>query len=234
MHMLTPPLTVSRFAWRSTAAACLLALSGAGAQAAAYEYSFTTFFDPTTADVFDTRSVFEPVARLLLEDTDGGVRFTLSQPMHSFPAATAAGTLLQTLWLNGPAGQWAGVSGVPLVSGTGRLATPVAQDAGLTYNWRFAFGTGSFTEGSSATWTVTGNGVTAASFIPTFGWPMLTLVNAGAPYNGNPGGALNFIAARPVAVVPEPGTVVLMLTGLAAIGGMAAVRRQQQIRPPAR
>lgn len=215
--------------WRQTVIASLLACSGLSAHAAAYEYSFTTFFDPTTADAFDTRSVFEPVARLLLEDTEGGVRFTLSQPIHSFPAATAAGTFLQTLWLNGPAGQWASAGGVGLVAGTGRLSTPAVQDAGLTYNWRFEFGAGSFAEGSSASWTVSGSGVTAASFIPAFGWPMLTLVDAGAPYNGNPNGALNFIAARPVTVVPEPGTVALMLTGLAALA--MGVRRSRQTPP---
>jgi len=215
--------------WRQTAVACLFACSAVGAQAAAYEYSFTTFFDPTTADAFDTRSVFEPVARLLLEDTEGGVRFTLSQPIHSFPAAASAGTFLQTLWLNGPTGQWASTGGVGLVAGTGRLSTPAVQDAGLTYNWRFEFASGSFAEGNSASWTVTGSGVTAASFIPSFGWPMLTLVDAGAPYNGNPGGALNFIAARPAAVVPEPGTVALMLTGLAALA--VGVRRSRQTRP---
>lgn len=220
-----------------TAVAVVLAFAAMGAKAVEYQYSFYTFFDPTTADAFDTRSVAEAAATLTLADVEGGVRFSLAQPVHDLVSASEAGTFVQSLWIKGPVATLTALEGVPLAASSGRLSAPVTLDGGLSYRWRFDFAPGSFGEGDSATWTLTGAGLTATSLSELMGWPMLTLTGVGAPFDVRPEGALNFVALSPVVAVPEPASWLTLAVGLLALCGLrgrSAVRRQPQTRPAVR
>lgn len=223
------------FDWRHRAiAAAVLTLAALGAHAAEYQYSFHTFYDPTTADPYDTRSVVEAAATLTLADVDGGVRFTLRQPVHDLVAASEAGTFVQSLWLNGPAATLTALDGVALADSSGRLSAPVTLDGGLSYRWRFDFAPDTFGEGADASWTLTGAGLSTGTLLNAVGWPMMTLTGVGAPFDVRPGGALNFVALTPVAAVPEPAAWLTLALGLAGLMAWQAVRRQPQIRPAVR
>lgn len=217
--------------------AAVLAFAAMSAGAAEYRYSFYTFFDPTTADLYDTRSVAQAAATLTLADVEGGVRFSLAQPEHDLVAASEAGTFLQSLWINGPAATLTALDGVPLASTSGRLSAPVTLDGGLSYRWRFDFAPGSFGEGQSASWTLTGAGLSASSLSTSAGWPQLTLTGVGAPFDVRPQGALNFVALTPVVAVPEPAswlTLAMGLVALASLQGWRSLKRRPQTHPATR
>jgi hypothetical protein len=219
---------------RAGVAAVALTAAMASSHAAQYDYSFHTFYDPTTSDAYDTRSLFEAVATLSVSDVAGGVQLSLTQPQHSLASATTAGTFLKTLWFNGPIASWTSTSGLAPLASSGRLSAPVTLDGGLSYRWRFDFADNAFAEGNSATWTLTGTGITAQSFVNSAGWPMLTLTNAGMPFGVTPGGRLNFVALTPVAAIPEPASVALFGLGLLALAAWRGVRSQPRIRPAVR
>jgi roadblock/LC7 domain-containing protein len=194
--------------------------SAAVTQASSYTYNFKTFFDTSTIlNPFDTKTLDYSVATLTITDIAGGVQVTMTELNNIFPAKTTAGTLLDGLWLNG---NWGTVAGGGVTGGGTFLGLPTAKDGGYLYNGSANFAGTGLTEGSSATFTIKGSGVTAYNFAKSSNVPMIELSNVGGIYSTIlSGNKVSFVGT--LAAVPEPGTYALMGLGLA---GVAFVSRR--------
>lgn len=182
-----------------------------------YTWDFKTFYDTSTiANTFDTKTLNYSVASLTIANISGGVQVTLKQNSTLFPSSSSAGTLLDSLWLNGT---WGTVAGGGVTGGGTLFGLPIFQDGGYVYNGSVNLpGTG-LTEGSSATFTIKGNGVTAYNFAKSSNVPFIELSRVGGDYNPLGGlfnqGKVSFIGTLPA--IPEPSTYALMGLGLAGV-----------------
>lgn len=194
----------------STAVAVLaLGFAAAGgSKAASYTYSFTELKDGGTV---------APLATLTIEDVAGGAQFTLEGSFGSL----GSGSFLSRIEFDGPEGS------VTAMSGNAFRVEPVYGahvNASYDFTWEAMFpvsnkpGSDRFLPTDTATWTLTGDGISAASF---GGTAMIHL--QGVTEFGNEG------SIKVLAPIPEPQTYALMLTGLAGVG-WAARRRSGRSR----
>ncbi|MCW7540429.1 FxDxF family PEP-CTERM protein [Aquabacterium sp. A7-Y] len=190
------------------AAVSALALTAAGtSQAASYTYSFTQLVGGEQV---------QPLATLTVEDVAGGARFTLQGDFASLGNAS----FLSRIEFNGPQGS------VGAVSGNAVKKAPVYGahvNASYDFDWEIAFptsnkpGSDRFLSTDQAVWTITGSGVTAASFDGTMMLHLQGVTELG-----------DYSSIKVTAAVPEPETYALMLAGLAGVG--LAARRRQRVR----
>lgn len=196
------------------------AANAAVVPASSYTYDFKTFYDTSTiANPFDTKTLNYSVASMSIKDITGGVEIKLTENSTAFPQKTTAGTLVDSLWLNG---KWGTVAGGGVSGGATFLSLPtIFKDGGYIYNGSINFAGAGVTEGNSATFTIKGTGVTAYNFAKSSNVPMIELSNVGGVYNTFlSGGKVSFIGS---AAIPEPSTYVLMGLGLV---GVAFVSRR--------
>lgn len=184
-----------------------------------YTWDFKTFYDTSTiVNTFDTKTLNYSVASLTIANIAGGVQVTLKQNSTLFPSSSSAGTLLDSLWLNGT---WGTVAGGGVTGGGTLFGLPtIFKDGGYVYNGAVSFAGTGLTEGSTATFTIKGNGVTAYNFAKSSNVPFIELTRVGGEYNPLGGlinqGKVSFIGTLPAAI-PEPSTYALMGLGLAGV-----------------
>lgn len=200
-----------------------------------YTYSFKTFYDTSTiSNTFDTKTLDYSVASLTISNNKNanglitGVTVKLTENVTAFPARNSTGTLIDALWLNGT---WGTVAGGGVSGGGNLFGLPTFRDGAYVYNGNVNFASTGVTEGNSATFTITGSGVTAYNFAKSGNVPMIELSNVGGIYDTyvDPfklipisGGKVSFIGNLPPAI-PEPSTYALMGLGLV---GVAFVSRR--------
>ena len=210
---------------RTVAVAAGLAVVASVSSAASYTYDFKTFFDTsTTLNPFDTKTLSYSVAQLKIEDISGGVSLSVKNLNNAFPEGlTLLGPYLDKLWLNGSLLSATGLT----VSGSGASGSfsvlPIVKDAGYNYNVAIDFFGLGIIEGGSASVTLKGLGVTAASFAKSSNVPMIELTNVGSPYGNWQSNKVHFIGA--VQAIPEPSSYVLMGLGLVGIALASRARR---------
>lgn len=217
---------MNKFFRQSVLAAGLAALSLASTAsfAASVSYDFKTFYDTSTSDSLDTKTLGYSVAKLTMTDIAGGVELVLTQNSHLFPSKSG-GNFIDALWLSGPVGSLKLNSKDQYLSLFGGYNKSGFKSEGYTFNWNIDFGGNSFSEGESAKLTILGTGVSVGKFGSTV---MLDLDNAGKPYATGFLGLsdnVHFLgtASQPI---PEPGTYAMLGLGLAGLGFIA--RRRQQ------
>ncbi len=212
--------------WALGASSLLMASSIASA--AAYDYTFQSFYDTSTSLDWDDRTQFSaPVATLKIEDISGGVKLTLAHLANAFPAKSG-GSYIEALWLDGPHGTLKLTStNTALTSSTGYSALfPEIKEDGLSYAWDIDFKAKTFAEGETATLTIKGRGVSAQSFVEACDPPMVDLGNVAAPYTGFWGinTSVHFVGTL-MHPVPEPTGVALAVLGVAGLWGMSRRRK---------
>lgn len=207
---------------RSTLFVAAALVTAMSANAAIYQTEFKTFYDPTTwYNPTDTQVFGSSVASLKIEDIAGGAKLTLSFLDTDFPA-TSKGLYIDQLMLSGT--ERATISKLSGDTFSGKqyrygFYTPELDRR----NWDVNYTDGAFKEGETSTFTIKGNGVTAASLVA--GAPVLELANVGAPYNAPFGlnKTVRFIGVTQT--IPEPSTYALMGLGLAGIAFVARKRK---------
>jgi len=217
---------VKSFSWvKTSVVSALMGLASLNASAETYTYSFSTFFDTSTAALGDTSTLSYSVATLQITDVAGGVQISLTQLVNSFDAFTKNGTTVDQLWLNGSSGT---VSGSLVSSRSGYSYTPIVLDAGNTYNWSVKLSGSGVSEGQTTTFTLSGSGLTAASLAASSYAPMLDLLGVGGIYGSSANSKVHFLGTLvSTTAVPEPSTLALMMVG--GIGVAALVRRRKGI-----
>jgi PEP-CTERM motif len=201
------------------------ALTAASAQAAVYNYGFKTFYDASTwYNPFDQKTLTDAqsVALLKIEDVAGGAKFTLTFNDTDFPS-TSKGLFVDNLFLEGnQRGSITKLSGDQFSGRQYRYGffTPELERR----NWNIDYTDNAFKEGETSSFTILGNGISAASFIGDD--PILELANVGTPYNAPFGlnKTVRFVGTQ--FTVPEPSTYALMGLGLVGIAFVARKKRQ--------
>ena len=216
---------MKRSSWVKTGAVCaLFGLSSVGASAETYTYSFSTFFDTSTAVLGDTATLPYSVATLQITDVAGGVQLSVTQLVNSFAAFTKKGTAVDQLWLNGAPGT---VTGALVSNRAGYSHTPIVLDAGNTYNWSVKFSGSGVSEGQTTTFNLSGSNLTASSLASSRYAPMLDLQGVGGIYGSNANAKVHFLGSLvTIPAVPEPSVIALALTGGLVV---AAARRRKGI-----
>lgn len=207
---------------RAALVAVATSLTALSASAVTFQFEFKTYYDTTTLKRGDQVTLDQPVAVLTIADeAPGVVRFGLKFQDTDVPGGRADGSpFIDELWLGGGRGTLDEVSGPDLSWLAGYSPAGFQGEGGQKYNWDIQFVPSSFSEGNRATFTISGLGLTAASFTTVA--PNLQLEGVGRPYGGLFGWTpVNFVGS-PVAI-PEPGTYALMGLGLA---GLMLVRRR--------
>jgi PEP-CTERM motif len=207
---------------RSAAFVAAALVSAVSANAAVYQTEFKTFYDPSTWYNPTDKAVFDTsVASLKVEDIAGGAKLTLSFIDTNFPS-TSKGLYIDQLMLSGT--QSATISKVSGDTFSGKqyrsgFYTPELDRR----NWDVNYTDGAFKEGETSSFTIKGNGVTAASLLAAA--PVLELANVGAPYNAPFGlnKTVRFIGSA--VLLPEPSTYALMGLGLVGIAFVARKRK---------
>ena len=169
------------------------------------------FATTASADLYTFQSGTNTVATLEILDIMGGASFSLTSSTSS---AYAAGAFLLDLAFSGPSGTFGSYSG----PGTPAVATFGSfTNGGVSYDWMVNFDHAPpgdrLLDGMTASWTITGAGITADSF----SMPMQLHIGAidGAD------------ASVKIPAIPEPETYALMLAGL---GFLALLNRRRQQR----
>ncbi len=195
------------------------------ASAATYQYDFQSYYDNTTLRLGDLKTYDTPVASLLITDQSAGVvKFTLDYKVTNFPAGRQTGApFLDELWLGGGRGTLKSTSGPGLSLLAGYTPLPFFTEGGQKYNWDIQFKNDSFSEGNKAVFTITGSGLSAATFASVV--PSLQLEGVGGAQAGWFGlSPVTFVGKAVTNPIPEPGTYAMMGLGLV---GLALVRRRR-------
>lgn len=203
-------------------AAAMAAMSAASA--ASFQYDFESYYDNTTLKRGDLINFGAPVASLLITDSAANVvKFTLDYKTTNFPAGRDSGApFLDELWLGGSYGKLSRSSGPDLSILAGYTPLTFTGEGGQKYNWDIQFKNDAFSEGNKSVFTITGSGLTAASFAKIA--PTLQLEGVGGSQGGWFGlSPVSFVGTANPNPIPEPSTYALMGLGLV---GMALVRRR--------
>lgn len=154
-----------------------------------------------SAETYTFNEGANTVGTLEIVDVAGGALFSLTS---STSTAYAPGAFLLDLAFQGPAGTFGNYTGPgsPAVATFGSFT-----DASVSYDWKVDFDNAPpgdrLLDGMTATWTITGAGVSADSF----GMPMQLHI-----------GAINAADdSVKIPAVPEPETYALMLAGLGLV-----------------
>jgi hypothetical protein len=217
---------IRSFRMMAVAAVAMGVASGAFAATATVE--FKTFYDPSTVlNAKDTKTLSYSVASLkLVDNVGGGVTGTLTYNDTLFPAGSK-GLSIDELWIaSSIKGSAASKSGSAL---SGTYYKNGFYEEGGKYNYDINFKAGSFKEGSTSQFTISGATVGSMSSGLTINPAtskgiMLEVTGAGKPYANlfNPTGNVHFIG---VITIPEPSTYALM--GLGLVGVIAASRKRK-------
>lgn len=184
--------------------------TGALASVTSASYSFTSCL---SGDCGSVGSTVQSVATLTMTSITNGVSFALTS------TSAVAGSFISALYFNGPSGQitWnAGQVYKDIDWATKSNGSATSQNG---YNWDITYPTGAnkdrLLNGDTASWTITGTGLSLQSFALTGNGMMVHV-------EGLANGGSEKIGA--VAAVPEPESYAMLLAGLGIVGAIARRR----------